>query len=54
MEASVIDTFPVKRIAAMAARTMGNPEEEATELRPQARGDLRESLHALGEGEALA
>jgi succinate-semialdehyde dehydrogenase/glutarate-semialdehyde dehydrogenase len=46
VESSVHDEFVDKVIEKMSAYETGDPEAEATQLGPQAREDLRDSLHA--------
>lgn len=41
----VADEFQRRMVAAMAAKTMGDPMDEANDLGPQARQDLRDELH---------
>jgi succinate-semialdehyde dehydrogenase/glutarate-semialdehyde dehydrogenase len=42
----IYDDFMEKFQKAMAARKIGDPLDDGTEIGPQARGDLREELHA--------
>lgn len=41
----VAEEFTHKFVAGMKRRVLGKPEDDATDIGPQARGDLRDSLH---------
>ena len=45
VEASVLDDFSARLVAAMEALVMGDPMDRETQLGPLAREDLRDSLH---------
>jgi succinate-semialdehyde dehydrogenase/glutarate-semialdehyde dehydrogenase len=45
VEKSVVDEFKKKFVESMRLKICGNPNDESTELGPQAREDLRDELH---------
>ncbi len=51
---AVHDAFVERLRAAMAKRVMGDPLDEATDVGPQARVDLRDALHAQVEASVAA
>jgi len=58
VESSIYETFTDKLMAQMKGKDLGDPESEDTDIGPQAREDLRESLHrqvqaSLAQGATL-